>query len=540
MTSTTAGSPTCNCKNPDTCIHSFTLKLKNNIYEYKQNDFFSYISVIDDKEGPIPLTLTLTGKSCVSHNPECPNGVVYSVDKKETVRKFNSGKIDYDIDYNNETADKLSDLHPIYFMENYILSQNNVLDWPPKNQYILRVAQCYGDPLTDKQITFTNGTRQIFNLAPHDRLWTMIDVYPDYKWEVEVTIEVKSEVEEASDKELQEQRKKENKPEGKAQRGTRGWTKLSRFSITDSLKIEGKLSYTLNQRTNDFSKKLGMDFKQKAKELTVLQGVLKGINTVTDCLSTNEGKGTEYNILSAEMKFPKLSIKGGGELTEDDKTHALYMQGSVSVGFTPFIGIEIKFDLLQAFAAWYGMAEFADTVRQQMEKDKELVNNGENGAYLGIEFNLIASGEFDLALTFETNVDSKWEWNVDKENELKVALSLEANARAGVKFYIFNGVFEVYGKAIAEGMIAIDSTPHKDGVDLVFYHNGVKLEVGVSVEGGISNNDERTPKDHKRTQGQTQPSETTTETSEKIGAKKEWIIHDKLEKKDSTYRCHLS
>lgn len=539
MTSTTAGSPTCNCKNPDTCIHSFRLKLKKNTYEYKQNDFYSYIAVIDDREESIPLKLTLTGKNCVSHNPECPNGVIYNVDIKETVAKFNSGTVEYPINYKSKEADRLKDLHPIYFMENYILSQKNALDWLPKNQYILRVAQCYGDPLTDKQINFTNGIKQIFNLAPHDRLWTMIDVYPDYKWEVEVTIEVEPEVEEASDKELQEQRKKENKAEGKAQRGTRGWTKLSRFSITDSLKIEGKLSYTLSQRTNDFSQNLAMDFKKKAKELTVLRGVVKGIGAITECLSKNKDKGAKHNLLSAEMKFPKLSIKGGGELTEDDKTSTLYMQGSVAIGFTPFTGIEIKLDLLQAFAAWYGMSEFTDIVRQQMEKGEDAVNNGENGAYLGVKFELIASGEFDLALTFETNSKNEWEWNVGKGNELKVALSLEANARAGIKFYILNGVFEVYGKAIAEGMISIDTTQQKDGIEFIFYHNGIKLEAGVSVSGGISNDEDRTSEDQ-RTEQSSEPVETTTKTSEKIGSKKEWVIHDKLEKKDSTYRCHLS
>ncbi|EJH7007328.1 hypothetical protein QEA29_004520 [Salmonella enterica] len=535
MTSTTAGSPTCNCKNPDTCIHSFRLKLKDETYEYKQNNFYSNLSVIDGTEGAIPLELTLTGKSCVAHNPECPNGVIYDVDRKDTVKKFNSGTVKYDINYKSETANKLSDLHPIYFMENYILSQKDVLNWLPKNQYILRVAQCYGDPLTDKQITFKNGIKQILNLAPHDRLWTIIDVYPDYKWEVEVTVGVKPEVQEASDKELQAQRRKENKSEGKAQRDTRGWTKLSRFSLTDSLKIKGKLSYTLNQKTNDFSQELEADFSKKAKELSVLQGVVKGINAITGGLSENK-KGEKHQILSAEIKFPELSIKGGGELTEDDKTHELYMQGSVAVGFTPFIGIEIKLDLLQAFAAWYGMAEFTSIVRAQMEKGKDLVDNGDNGAYLGIKFDLIMSGTFNLALTFESNVAREWEWKVDKGNEFKAALTLEANARAGVKFYIFHGVFEVYGKAIAEGMIGIDPTENNDGVDFVFYHNGVKLEVGVSVEGGVSNHDEKTSEGHDRRQS----TETTTKSSEKIGAKKEWIIHEKLEKEKSTYRCHLS
>ena len=36
MTSLTAGSPSCNCKNPDTCIHAFTLKVKDRTFAYKR------------------------------------------------------------------------------------------------------------------------------------------------------------------------------------------------------------------------------------------------------------------------------------------------------------------------------------------------------------------------------------------------------------------------------------------------------------------------------------------------------------------------
>ncbi len=42
MTSLTAGSPSCNCKNPDTCIHSLTLRVGNKTFTYKQNDFFVF------------------------------------------------------------------------------------------------------------------------------------------------------------------------------------------------------------------------------------------------------------------------------------------------------------------------------------------------------------------------------------------------------------------------------------------------------------------------------------------------------------------
>ena len=66
MTSTTAGSSICNCKHPDTCIHSFKLTIEKRTYEYKQNDFYSHIEIINKTDKSTPLALSLTGKTCVS------------------------------------------------------------------------------------------------------------------------------------------------------------------------------------------------------------------------------------------------------------------------------------------------------------------------------------------------------------------------------------------------------------------------------------------------------------------------------------------
>ncbi|WP_447875043.1 hypothetical protein [Serratia fonticola] len=280
------------------------------------------------------------------------------------------------------------------------------------------------------------------------------------------------------------------------------------------------------------------NFTKRAKELTILQDTMKAMDVVGKALSTGEGTGTKYKILDAEIMFPKLVISGGGELTEDDKTHQVYMKGKVSVSLKPLVGLQIKLDLLQAFAAWYGVASVTDIIRQQLAARENSVMSGKNGAYAGLEFNLIAYVKAFITLAFESNVHKTWNWRVDGTNEVELELSLKANARAGVKFYCFEGAFVVEGTGTAVGIIAFDRTP-QDRIEMIFYHKGIKVEVGASYSVGVAVDNK--DKNGANGSGRSAPSSVSKDIQAKKsqGVNKEWIIHDELEKKNSTYRCVL-
>lgn len=536
MTSLTAASPTCDCKNPDTCIHSFKLNIDQRTYEYKQNDFLSIIDVINQTDSSLPLTLSLTGKSCVSHNPQCPNGIIYNINRKETLAQFSSGVVKYEVDVDEKIVTHLTEIDAISFISKYILCQKPTSNWLPKNQYLLRIGQCYGDPLIERNINFLDGFKQVFGLAPHDRIWTYINVYPGYDWEVNVKIGLANEVNEYNDQELKSQQRKENRTGGHENRGTRGWTKRPKYSITDSLDIDGTLSYKLGSALrHEFNQNLKIDFKRKAKELTLLQDTTRALDLIGKALSTNEGSATQYKVLNTEILYPKLKIAGGGSLPEESDTQSVYMKGKVSVGLDPLIGMRINFDLLQAFAAWYGAESITDVIRQQLSERENSVKNGNNGAYLGLKFDLIASGEISLSLIYESNEKRNWDWRVDGSNEVKLTLALEANARAGVKIYIFEGAFELYAKAISEGIIAFDSTT-ESSIEMIFYHNGIRAEVGASFSGGISGGEEKSSGGG---DGRASIGSHDIILKHAEGKKKEWIIHDKIEKQNSTYRFYL-
>lgn len=536
MLSLTAASPTCNCKNPDTCIHSLKLVIEEREYEYKQDDFFSHIEVISKSETPIALNLTLTGKTCVAKNPECPNGIIYNVENKESLKKFSSGVINYEINYDEKLINELDSINSIIFLIKYIINQSGTLDWLPKNQYLLRVGQCYGEPLVEKDINFLDGLKQITNSAPHDRIWTYINVYPNYDWKVDIKIGLTDKVNEYSDDELKAQQRKENRNAGMERRGTKGWTHRPKYSITDALDIDGIMSYKLGSSPrHEFSQKLKVDFKRKAKELTLLQSATRAIDLVGKALSTNESTGSKYKILNTEILYPKLTVGGSGSLSEDNNTQSVYMKGKVSVGLTPLIGMKVTLDLLQAFAAWYGVESITDAIRQELSARENSIKSGNNGAYFGVKLDLIATGTLNLSLIFESDEKKDWNWRVDGDNEVKLTFSLEANARAGIKIYVFEGGFEVYAKAIAEGIIAFDLTA-QNNIEMIFYHNGIRAEVGANFSAGVAKDGDKQLSTG-TSRNATHTTNVTTKHTE--GQKNEWIIHDKLEKKKSPYRIYL-
>lgn len=544
MTSLTAGSPTCNCKNPDTCIHALTLKLGDNVYEYKQSDFFSSISVINDKDTPIPLTLALTGKSCVSKNPECPKGMIYDADNQETLVTFTKGTINYPVNYNKGNVNYLTSCNSIDFIVHCILSPAS-MDYLPYSQYILRVGQCFGDSFIEEDINFINGTKQVFNIAPHDRLWSTINIYPNYKWNIGIAIGVKEKIDEYSDDELKTQQRKENRSAGMESRGTKGWTKRPRYSITDSLDIKGTMSCQFGQYNPiNFSQRLKFDFKKKYKELTLLQNSVKAINETTKLFSTGEGNGVKYKIMDSEIIFPTLFISGDAELAMDNETNSAntYMKGMVSVGFSPLIGFKTTFDLLQVFAAWYGAANITSAVRERLAAGKDSVKEGENGAYGELKCDLVISATISTLLEFQSNAEQQWHWHVKDGNEIKVAISIDANISVGANICIIEGVFSVSGEATAgatakaEGIIAIEDAP-PSGVRFTLYHNGIQAEVYGSISGGIVTNEGATGSSNRTS---TSSGSISTTGKNKIEEKKIWTIYDKLEKEKSTCRFEFS
>ncbi|QXT42933.1 hypothetical protein [Serratia fonticola] len=191
-------------------------------------------------------------------------------------------------------------------------------------------------------------------------------------------------------------------------------------------------------------------------------------------------------------------------------------------------------DLLQAFAAWYKMDVLLAAVREGLMSKEQAYNEGGNAAFIGMKFELVAEGTIDLKLAFKSDAKNEWEWEKTDSVEAKLSLTIEANVRAGVRFYIANGALTIGGKAVAEGCLGLDN-PTKDKMELVLYHNGITAKVYVSYTVGIAR-DSQVDNESNDVPEETSSSQ---EAEQEKKNEKEWIIHDKLEKKDSTYRINF-
>ncbi|MBJ7223030.1 MULTISPECIES: hypothetical protein [unclassified Brenneria] len=252
-------------------------------------------------------------------------------------------------------------------------------------------------------------------------------------------------------------------------------------------------------------------------------------------LSTTKDKSAKITLLDTEIIYPVLEIKSSGELKEDAASNTIYIERQLSLGLAPLIGMKMTLDLFQAFAAWYHADVLLAAVREGLMSQEQAYEEGHNAAFFGTKFRLVAEGEVDFTLAFVSDAENKWKWQNEDAAEAKLSLALDANVRAGVRFYIANGALTIGGKGIAEGCLGLYS-PEKDKLDLVFYHNGITAKVYVSYTAGISQGSKSGSDEENEVFGSvsSKPKANRNNKSEK-----EWIIHEKLEKKNSKYNINI-
>ncbi|WP_276644017.1 hypothetical protein [Siccibacter turicensis] len=532
MTSLTAGSPSCNCKNPDTCIHSFTLSFSNKAFTYKQNGFVNAINIIDNGGGE-NVSLMLVGKSCISSNSLCPQGVIYDVDDSKSIKAFNNGLVDYRVKFNN-AAKKVSDTtDPIDFFIKYILSKNVIANLP-QSVYFLRVGQCGGEPFVNERLSLKDGVSQLLNLAPRDALWSMINIYPNLSWNINATISLDNSIKKYDDYELKQQQKKSNAKAGNRQRGHRGWTKRDKVEISTLLEMNGKLQCTLGNIEENYSASMNKSFKKSYKKIELLNKSLQTIDMISKAFSTKDSASGSIKLLTTDFICPKFEFDGSGELKVDEIENHVYINRTLSIGMAPLIGVRITLDLLQAFAAWYHADTFLAAIRENLESGEENYKEGKDAAYLGTKFHLIVEGDINLTVCLKSSGKDNWHWSSDDSFEAKLSLAIEANIRAGLRLYAVNGAIEIGGSANAEGCLGLDNIKG-ERLDLVLYHNGVVAKFYVDYTYGTGQGQHRVGDnsdipDISTDLGSSQP---------KGEVDKEWIIYDKLEKQNSNYRISI-
>lgn len=532
--SLTAGSPKCNCKNPDTCTHALkvTTSSPEATYEYNQGKPLPIIYLHDKEAEGVEVNTTLTGKTCVSNNPDCPSGVIYNdyylsplkkgvnndtlkylgyeEKTKLTIGNFSNGSgLTSNSEYVNGTLDYLD---IVTFLSDVVFEGLNKID---NTQYELQVGECLGQPVEEMIFPLKTSANDRAKYPIYTSVSTSIIVYPRFSWSVGVTIAASTN---DGTKVLSDDERYDI-VQGRENSGTMS---VGKYAITRGLAMTGSASINVGSSSKDYTKTMEKEFTRYKDKLTLLRNAEKTIDTVTKLFQANDEK---IKLLTVDIKYPSLNIKGNGELAlgKDSKP---YLQCGVDVDLSPLIEFTITLDLIQAFATYFHQEDNIAKIREKAQSQEDDVKNGKNGVYAKAILNLIVTGDINLSYQYKSDEDHEFHSELGDKNEGKLGLSLESKVEAGLKVVIVEAFFSAEAKITTECCFALEKQQGKDFA-LIFFHNGVVIyaKYRIKVRIGENNPDESPDSDNKNSGDDANWEE----------GEGEWIICEPLSKIKSSF-----
>ena len=535
--SLTAGSPKCNCKNPDTCTHALkiTTTIPEETYEYKQGESLPVIYLHDrDAEG-VDVTTTLIGKTCVSNSPDCPSGVIYNDYYLNQLKKGqNNNKLKYlsyedklklmmegtsEVNINTPGSgyiyEALEYLDIVTFLTDVVFEGIDKID---KTEYTLQVGECLGQPIQEMIFPLKTTANDRAKYPIYTTVNTRIVVYPKLVWEVDVNISASKNdgTKELTDDErydiLQGRTQNEQMSVGK-------------YAITRGVTIDGSASIAVGSASKDYKKTIEKEFTLYKDKLTLLRNAEKTIDTVTNLFRADDKK---IQLFSMDIKYPCLNIKGSGELllSKDNKP---YVKCGVDVNLAPLIQFTITLDLIQAFAAYFHQEKNIARIREKAQSQEGDVKDGKNGVYAKAVLNLIVSGDVKLSYRYAADENNEFHSELGDINEGRLGLSLEAKVEAGLRVVVIEAFFSAEAKISTECCFALDKKQNKD-LELIFYHNGVVMYAKYKIEVNIGNDD----RDENIPPSKSESSDNNWEEGEG-----EWTLCKPLSKEASPYKINF-
>ncbi|MDC9604515.1 hypothetical protein [Xenorhabdus griffiniae] len=361
-------------------------------------------------------------------------------------------------------------------------------------------------------------------------LGTNIHLVLNEKQEIKVSIGTESEIQTFTDEQRKKQQKENNRKNGIPHRGSYGWRKKTNpYEINNSLTITGEISAEKGAETRSWSKELEFEFKKGKKKLGPIDSAINGINKINDILSCGHPKD-KFKVANLELAYPLIDICGGYELSHSDDCSLFYkFNGEITAN--PLIGINLRLDVVQIFAAYYKLDEVVAMIREAGEEHEKEVKKDKNGAFYGVQLDLILSG--DLKVKFGWESDDKGSWSFKKEGVLEAGFGItaETNIRGGARYYAIYGYFDASATVAAKMMVALEST--EKSMELILYHDGI--QASASVKYGMS-----VGKDEKESNGDILNEESTQNQKKTEGVEEcDWVFQKPISKEESPYRISL-
>ncbi|AYA40831.1 hypothetical protein HZS38_10660 [Xenorhabdus nematophila] len=306
-------------------------------------------------------------------------------------------------------------------------------------------------------------------------------------------------------------------------RSSHGWRRnTSPYEVRNSLTITGEITAEKGAETRSWSKELEFEFKKGKKKLGPIDTAIDGIGKINNMLAFGHDQD-KFRIINLDLIYPLINISGRYELSHNDK-YKLFCKFNADITGTPLIGLELRADVIQIFAAYFKIDRVVTTIREKGAELEQEVKQGKNGAFYGAQLDLILSG--DLSVMFGWESDDKGDWAFKKDTALETGFGIraETNIRGGARYYTVNGYFDASAQISAKVLVALEST--EKNMELILYHDGIQTSASVKYGASIK------------------PRKDDDEWEVPIGnedepIEKDWIFQEPLPKEKSTYRISL-
>lgn len=529
----------CGCNTSDPCVTAFTIETPTGTHTYqgdgKQLPTMVFVDPLENgKAKGVDISVTLLGK-CGLPSDGCPSGTikipgappgtgfVEALSDKEckSVTLFNKVP-----EHLQRTG--LLDAFKLILGERYLSEL-------PYTEYVIDVTQCAGHEMQMKPLwDYPDFSTYIGPLYTGDaRIW----IYPEYSWSSKTTLSFKKELKARADEARYEDRN------AQIEAGTYTGLPMPEREIIKAFTITGEIGVnaggyettyassvkasTATPTDRHHAYNLTEKFAEIVKKVPMLKAVASVLGKMKEMTYVNAG-ADKIELFSYDFTPPTISLEGKGKMVQ--KSNGSFgTDHSVGVGLKPIYGAKITLDLIQALAAYFKVGKWVKDIREEAAKFEKRVKEGNNGAYAGAELKVELASQLSTEGTISRKVNAS---NTDYAFQAETSVTIKGTAGlwAGTKVWMFEGLFKVEGVIIAEAKCALRTTTDKNGpdkedkyVELVFYHEGIKANVEITVSGGVKNDRE---KNSRMNRGKDSfKVESNIEKKEKV-YKEEWVWVD--------------
>ncbi|OOE83282.1 hypothetical protein BZG72_06295 [Salinivibrio sp. PR6] len=527
----------CHCNRTEPCLIGYAVTAGDSTQQYRGGEVIGEpVVVIDEGEGA-EVDITLEG-SCQDAKPTCPNG--YVTDNEGFAKDLSVGQ-------NSGITVRSPQTGAFGLWDAFMLMlAEDTQDALPCKEYQICVTQCAGEPQEESQILYTPAW---FDSIVSAILGKLLDdslsfkVYPKVVLKSELTLSYKKETEEKSDEERYDERTaryEEYLRNGGAE--THHRTEIPKHEIKKKFSLEGSLSIKEGSTETKFGTGLTYEnsnylhtrdvqdeFENIRDQLELISSIIDTVGMIKSGMYRDTGE-EDIKLVSWEFKPPVLKLGGSQTTTLSDKGQLMTV-GKTTLSLDPLFDFSITLDLILAAAAYFKIKNLVQKLREEAQKLEDKVKAGQQGAYFGAEFFVMAATSIKTEGSIECVPNKSPTYAFDAEQA--VTMTTEIGIRSGVNVWVLEGLFELTGGIVANAKCVLKGG--EDKTELIFCHEGIKAYVKMKVTFSTKNPNEKSSNSQGGFDGW--ESENSAATSEE--ETQEWVWVEPLSADDSPYRTTL-